>query len=68
MKLWNNAAYSTPDSPDKGSPEVAEAFGGAGDQLIICGHKHWENPLAQLAGGAQVLNVHERVVVLEISL
>gem|GEM_PF-6433257 len=47
---------------------MAEAFGGAGDQLIICGHKHWENPLAQLAGGAQVLNVHERVVVLEISL
>ncbi|MBU2574861.1 MAG: metallophosphoesterase [Elusimicrobia bacterium] len=58
-------APGAPDSTQQGNPVVAAAFGGARDQLIICGHKHWENPLAQLAGGAQVLNAHERVVVLE---
>ncbi|MEZ4452178.1 MAG: hypothetical protein R3B09_22120 [Nannocystaceae bacterium] len=33
--------------------------------LVVCGHAHWHEPLAELAGGAQVLNVDARVVVLE---
>lgn len=33
--------------------------------LVICGHCHWPEPLVELAGGAQVLNVDARVVVLE---
>lgn len=33
--------------------------------LVICGHCHWPEPLVTLAGGAQVLNVDARAVVLE---
>lgn len=32
--------------------------------LTVCGHVHWETPLATLPNGAQVLNVDSRVVVL----
>jgi len=53
-----------PDSPQKGNSMVAGAFAAAKKPLVICGHKHWDAPLAQLPGGAQVLNVHERVVIL----
>ncbi len=30
--------------------------------LTICGHVHWENPLAQLTASSQILNVDSRVV------
>lgn len=33
--------------------------------LVVCGHAHWHAPLAELAGGAQVLNVDARVLILE---
>lgn len=32
--------------------------------LTVCGHVHWETPLATLPNGAQVLNVDSRVVLL----
>jgi hypothetical protein len=32
--------------------------------LVICGHSHWDEPLAELPGGAQVLNVDGRAVLL----
>jgi len=32
--------------------------------LVVRGHAHWKQPLVQLSGGAQVLNVDARVVVL----
>jgi len=57
-------APGAPDSPQKGNPVVAEAFAAAKRPLLICGHKHWDEPLGQLPGGAQVLNVHERVAVI----
>lgn len=33
--------------------------------LVVCGHCHWPEPLVTLRGGAQVLNVDARAVVLE---
>lgn len=32
--------------------------------LVLCGHCYWDDPLATLAGGAQVLNADSRVIVL----
>lgn len=37
---------------------------GGGPRLVVCGHHAWRPALAEIAGAA-VLNVHERVVVLE---
>lgn len=34
------------------------------DLLTCCGHVHWDEPLAEVPGGGQVLNVDSRVVVL----
>ena len=34
-------------------------------RLVVCGHVHWDAPLASLASGAQVLNADSRVLVLE---
>lgn len=58
-----------------GGPDVpADSLGGSADVrlaldrlaglLVICGHAHWPTPLATIRGGAQVLNVDSRVVVL----
>lgn len=33
--------------------------------LVVCGHKHWPQPLAALGHGGQVLNVDARVVLLK---
>lgn len=33
--------------------------------LVISGHVHWSQPLADIRGGAQVLNVDSRVVLLQ---
>ena len=32
--------------------------------LVVCGHCHWHEPLVELRGGVQVLNVDARAVVL----
>ena len=34
-------------------------------RLVICGHAHWRNPMSELPGGCQVLNVDSRVVILQ---
>lgn len=48
----------------RGSPEVAAALTGRGP-LVLCGHVHWARPLAELPGGAQVVNVDARALVVE---
>lgn len=58
------------DGPDgdamgyRGSPVIRQAFDDAAKPLIIRGHSHWPQPLAELNSGLQVLNVDARVVVL----
>ncbi|MEQ8456021.1 MAG: metallophosphoesterase [Sandaracinaceae bacterium] len=37
----------------------------ASGPLTICGHTHWDAPLAELDGGRQVLNVDARAVILQ---
>ncbi|MCP3103112.1 metallophosphoesterase [Myxococcus sp. K15C18031901] len=56
-----------PDAPDtgaRGSPVIREQVQARG-ALVVCGHAHWEVPLATLPGGVQVLNVDSRAVLLE---
>lgn len=47
----------------RGNPYVREEIEKAPVPLVVCGHVHWEEPLAQL-GPTQILNVDSRVVVL----
>lgn len=48
-----------------GSPDVSALLEAAGGpRLVICGHNPWRPALAEL-GESTVLNVHERVVVLQ---
>ncbi len=47
----------------RGNPDIAQLIQSEGAPLTVCGHTHWEDPLATL-GRAQVLNVDGRVVVL----
>ncbi|PCC74465.1 Calcineurin-like phosphoesterase [Nannocystis exedens] len=47
-----------------GNPDVRDAVDGR-DTLVICGHSHWHDPLAELPGRTQVLNVDARAVLLE---
>jgi hypothetical protein len=48
----------------RGHPEVRRALDGSGAFLVVSGHVHWPQPLAEIRGGAQVLNVDSRAVVL----
>jgi 3',5'-cyclic-AMP phosphodiesterase len=48
----------------RGSEAVRVALDVKRHCLVVCGHVHWPTPLAELRGGAQVLNVDGRVVVL----
>lgn len=48
--------------PEPRSGELIDAAGAA--PLVLCGHCHWDAPLAALPGGSQVLNADGRVVVL----
>lgn len=45
-----------------GNPRVRALVEG-GRSLVVCGHAHWREPLCELAGGAQVVNVDARVLV-----
>lgn len=60
--------HQGPDGPgpgQRGEPEVRELIEAAGcAPLVLCGHCHWNEPLALLDGGVQVLNADARVVVL----
>lgn len=56
--------HQGPDRRPNPEPTVENALRDAQDQLVICGHAHWETPLQGLPGNVQVLNVDARVVVL----
>jgi len=59
--------HDGPDIPDRdfaGTPAIREALEAERPTLAVRGHRHWDEPLATLANGTQVLNVHERVVLL----
>jgi hypothetical protein len=47
-----------------GNAQVRAAIGDRLGLLVVCGHRYWPEPLAQLPHGPQVLNVDHRVVVL----
>jgi 3',5'-cyclic-AMP phosphodiesterase len=47
-----------------GWPSVRRVLEAAAPVLVIRGHDHWPDPVAELANGTQVLNVEGRVVVL----
>lgn len=52
------------DEGQRGNPELTTALAGRRG-IVICGHVHWNRPLADLPGGGQVLNVDARAIVLE---
>lgn len=53
-----------PESSQKGMSEVRDSLEAFDPTLVIRGHAHWDEPLAELANGTQVLNVDARAVVL----
>ncbi|WP_255442801.1 metallophosphoesterase [Corallococcus sp. Z5C101001] len=59
--------HEGPDVPGtnlRGNAVIREAVEPWSRLLVICGHCHWDVPLATLAGGTQVLNVDARAVLL----
>lgn len=48
----------------KGSDFIAESLQGADDLLVVCGHRHWDEPLAEVNATTQVLNVDKRAVLM----
>ena len=48
----------------RGNPDVRAVVDGR-PTLVFCGHVHWDSPLCDLPGGAQVVNVDARALVLE---
>ena len=60
----------THDGPDiehlglRGTPVIRELLSRLRPPLVIRGHKFWEQPLAEIAGGTQILNVDSRIVLL----
>jgi Icc protein len=55
--------HEGPDDPAAGFPGNAAIRDALDGGLIVCGHDHWPQPLAEL-GGAQVLNVDGRGLLL----
>ncbi len=47
-----------------GNADLTALVSAAAPPLVICGHRHWAAPLAELPCGRQVLNVDARAVVL----
>ncbi|WP_224246385.1 metallophosphoesterase family protein [Hyalangium gracile] len=59
--------HEGPDFPleeRRGNAAIREAVRARTGMLVVCGHSHWESPLATFEGGAQVLNVDARAVLL----
>ena len=48
----------------RGHAAVRQALDRSGELLVVCGHVYWPRPLVEIRGGAQVLNVDGRVVIL----
>ena len=61
--------HEGPDDPSAGAmgnPDIRELLKSTDEELlVICGHSPWRHPLAQLSDGTQVLNVHERAILLQ---
>lgn len=58
--------HQSPDLPEAGQPGHAGIRGrlAAGPEVLVCsGHVHWNQPLAELANGVQLLNTDGRVLV-----
>lgn len=56
-----------PDLPEyrnRGLSSVRRVLENAERTLVVCGHAHWDYPLAEISNGTQVLNVDARVVIL----
>lgn len=53
-----------PDGPGKGSARVRELLRAFDPTLVIRGHAHWDQPLAELDNGTQILNVDCRCVIM----
>jgi Icc-related predicted phosphoesterase len=53
------------DDDRDGSEAVRDAIEDARMKLVICGHRPWSEPLARIGRATQVLNAHERVMVLQ---
>ena len=49
----------------RGHASIRQAFDRSGEMLVVCGHVYWREPMTDIRGGAQVLNVNGRVVLLE---
>lgn len=47
----------------RGNADLTPALAGRRG-IVVCGHVHWNRPLAELPGGGQVLNVDARAIVL----
>ena len=59
--------HEGPDDPDRGqlgNPEVRRVVAEARVPLVVCGHRHWDTPVAALTDHTHVINVDNRVVVL----
>jgi Icc-related predicted phosphoesterase len=53
------------DDDHEGSVAIMDALESSSMKLVICGHRPWSEPLVRIGRATQVLNVHERVVVLQ---
>lgn len=59
--------HESPDFPDKsfaGNTKIRELIENSPNNMIFCGHCHWNEPLIELKNGSQVMNVDNRVVIL----
>jgi hypothetical protein len=60
--------HEGPDEPvhgQHGNSTLRSVVEGRNGLLVVCGHSHWDRPFATLPGGAQVLNVDARAVLLQ---
>lgn len=60
--------HNGPDVPAeglRGQGCIRETLEAADPLLVICGHAHWDTPLAELSNGTQVLNVDARCVLIQ---
>ncbi|WP_155298354.1 metallophosphoesterase family protein [Deinococcus kurensis] len=61
LLLHHSPAMGTAQRGDEALSRVLRA---SPPPLTVCGHVHWDEPLGHLPGGASVLNVDKRVIIL----
>jgi predicted phosphodiesterase len=59
--IWHDGP-EVPQFGFQGNSAVREALEKERSMLVICGHSHWESPLALLNNGTQIVNVGGRVI------